>query len=1247
MNFINSLNNFNSLPLAPAVKALFDELNIPLNSTVNEAIKPKDILEDYYKPNDEAQSLIKEVYFLGMVDDQAFNQQNMLFGSQDWTASQAKNLTSDYDGLVVLAVALKPRPNGLLPTRSQLADISRVFNRAFPSTPVTIVFKYDEYIALANSERISRKDNNGEKIGKVSLLKDIGLNKTHTGHKRILTELAITSVKDINTFAALYQHWQTVLSVSTLNKQFYQKLFNWYLWALPQAKFPQIRPESDIIPDEQHQSESLIRLLTRLLFVWFMKEKGLINHQLFDRKDLNSILNKDFFANNGQNTIYYKAVLQNLFFATLNKPINQRKVIDKGFNPKEYGDALIYRFADLFRDEANFLTHFDNIPFLNGGLFDCLDKRKDNKNPIEIRLDGFSTQNKKQALLPDALFFGEYKDVDLSLAYDDKKKKKETVYGLVDILHQYKFTIEENTPQDEEIALDPELLGKVFENLLASYNPETKTTARKQTGSFYTPREIVDYMVDESLIAYLMADLHDASEEENRARLQKLLDYSYHYDIHHHLFSDDERTVIILKLNDLTLLDPACGSGAFPMGALNKLVLMLKRLDPDNTLWKRQNKLRLTQDLKRAEKVKNAVAIAHAKAELQKLELSFSEASQDYPRKLYLIERCIYGIDIQPIATQIAKLRFFISLLVDQSDKPTLPNRGFEPLPNLDFKLVTANTLVAAPETHNVDDMFASVQDDFFEQLEQKTHEYFNTHTPQEKEHKKQAIEKLIDQKCAEKKQESENFFNNKNPATQKALKAKYKDVIAQKESDLLLWESYKNVFKHEAVGFFDIKYFFPQVKEGFDVVIGNPPYLDYREIEQKTIKATKDYSLYFNSNRPNLYLFFIEKSIYLLKNNGRLSFINPAFFLSIDSAFGLRRFLLNNASLEYIIDVSHIKVFEEASTYTVVFGLSKNISKNNKIRINRCNSLDGLKNTSFVFYGSEIVSKSLLIPINKNTALITKIESNHKKINDFCSFSWGTSMTGYGKMKIHESDYLMLDKNQRKKYQKIVQTSDIKKYYIDWKFEYIPVDIYSERIVKEFKKNKILVARVTKTIQAAFDDSKEYYVGKSSVITNMKISPYYLLGLLNSKLINFWYYTKYESTHMAGGYLRFDIPYLELIPVPELTPIQEKIFVISVEQIIRFKKQNKDNLVNYVERLINGLVYELYFPEELHQAQIYLFDEVEKLNLDKVTSLTGDVLTVAIEKLAQTIFKNDHPIYTMLFNLSAIDVVRTIESKD
>jgi adenine-specific DNA-methyltransferase len=1173
---MNSFNNFNNLPLAPAVKALFDELNIPLNSTVNEAIKPQDILEDYYKPNDEAQSLINDVYFLGMVDDQAFNQQSMLFGSQEWTAAQAKNLNSDYDGLVVLAVALKARPNSLLPTRGQLADISRVFNRAFSSTPVTIVFKYDEYIALANSERISKKNNDGEKIGKVSLLKDISLNKTHTGHTRILTELAITSAgtKAVTTFAGLYKHWQSVLSVSTLNKQFYQKLFNWYLWALPQAKFPQIRPESDMIPDEQHQSESLIRLLTRLLFVWFMKEKGLINSQLFDRQDLKSVLNQDFFANDGQNTIYYKAVLQNLFFATLNKPIQQRKAIDKGFNPKEYGDALIYRFAELFKNEASFLSHFDNIPFLNGGLFDCLDKRKDNTNLIEIRLDGFSTQKKKQAVLPDALFFGEYKDVDLSSAYDDKKKKKETVYGLVDILHQYKFTIEENTPQDEEIALDPELLGKVFENLLASYNPETKTTARKQTGSFYTPREIVDYMVDESLIAYFLAHLHDASEEENRSRLQKLLDYSYHYDTHHHLFNDDERTVIILKLNDLTLLDPACGSGAFPMGALNKLVLMLKRLDPNNALWKRQNKLRLTQDLKRAEKAKNPVAIAHTKAELQKLELSFSEASQDYPRKLYLIERCIYGIDIQPIATQIAKLRFFISLLVDQSDKPNQANRGFEPLPNLDFKLVTANTLVAAPETHNADDMFASVQDDFFEQLEQKTYEYFNTHTPQEKEHKKQAIEKLIDQKCAEKKQEIESFFNNKNPATQKALKAKYKDVIAQKESDLLLWESYKNVFKHEAVGFFDIKYFFPQVKEGFDVVIGNPPYVLVQNLDVSTTLKNYYNSFDVAQYKTDLYHLFIEKSVFLSnKSTGLVSFITPNTFIKNKHDNKLREFIIKNTNVDFIV-VFYKQVFESASVDNAIFQISRQ-KKCDNIRISEIKSdfISDVHCNNKCLSRESIIAPNYTISIDMTSStheLIEKINKDSVKIKEI-----GRSYFG---IQTFDRDKFVSKEKLSSNYLPVIDGANIKKYHISAHSDFI--DFRKENIKsggnpEVYKKERIVVRQIGNYPSGAIIKENIYTLNTiyNIFFNDNRLSLRYILSIINSTLIKFYWGILFYDNKATFPKIKKDG--IEAIPIKVITEAQQKPFITLVEQIMHLKQQGQPTIA--LETQIDNMVYALY----------------------------------------------------------------------
>ncbi|MBW2708380.1 MAG: N-6 DNA methylase, partial [Deltaproteobacteria bacterium] len=136
---------------------------------------------------------------------------------------------------------------------------------------------------------------------------------------------------------------------------------------------------------------------------------------------------------------------------------------------------------------------FSDIPFLNGGLFDCLDKEDDSGTVVYV--DGFTRKARKQPKVPNFLFFSDYRTLDLSSAYGDKRKKKEKVRGLINLLDSYKFTVTENTPIEEEIALDPELLGKVFENLLASYNPETGTTARKQTGSFYTPREIVNYIL--------------------------------------------------------------------------------------------------------------------------------------------------------------------------------------------------------------------------------------------------------------------------------------------------------------------------------------------------------------------------------------------------------------------------------------------------------------------------------------------------------------------------------------------------------------------------------------------------------------------------------------------------------------------------------------------------------------------------------------------------------------------------------
>ena len=246
------------------------------------------------------------------------------------------------------------------------------------------------------------------------------------------------------------------------------------------------------------------------------------------------------------------------------------------------------------------------------------------------------------------------------------------------------------------MALDPELSGKVFENLLAAYNPETGATARKQTGSFYTPREIVNYMVDEALIACLKTKLEAAlpAAKNVETRLRHL----FAYNDEPHQFTPKEVDALIAAIDSLKSLDPAVGSGAFPMGILHKLVFILGKLDPRNEKWKERQIARVRDTMATAEKIEDATARERALRELEQQIVGINEAFEhnelDYGRKLYLIENCIYGVDIQPIAVQIAKMRFFISLIVDQKIDDTQPNRGVRPLPNLETKFVAANTLI-------------------------------------------------------------------------------------------------------------------------------------------------------------------------------------------------------------------------------------------------------------------------------------------------------------------------------------------------------------------------------------------------------------------------------------------------------------------------------------------------------------------------------------------------------------------------
>jgi hypothetical protein len=830
-----------------------------------------------------------------------------------------------------------------------LAEITRLFNREFNYTPVTIIFKYNGHIAFANSERLKYKQEwrEGEKIGKVSLLRDIDIENTHAGHIRILRELKIpkTGKNAVDSFEKLYKYWQEVFSVSILNKKFYNDLSNWYFWAIKHVTFPN-KPTIEQVteqtgkPDAQkleelineHNAQNVIRLLTRLLFTWFLKEKKLIPEALFDLQTLQKEILNDIspyhedgtmFAEASKDSIYYKAILQNLFFASLNCPIEADGIDNRtrGFRGletygKHRGIDWMMRYMKYFKNPDAFLKLMnDTVPFLNGGLFECLDDKS-----LNIYIDGFSDQMTKdqRLIVPDYLFFGVEENVDLSADYgvQNKGTKQAAVKGLINILKSYKFTITENTPIEEDVELDPELLGKVFENLLASYNPETKTTARKQTGSFYTPREIVNYMVDESLIAYLKNVIGDNKfdEKELDEKLHQLLSYNPENPFE----SDAELTkTLILALGEVKILDPAVGSGAFPMGMLQKMVHLLQKLDPDNEAWKQ------VQLEKAMAETQEAFGIQDKEEREQKL-IEINNAfdnrvnDPDFARKLYLIENCIYGVDIQPIATQISKLRFFISLVADQKVQPEEPNFGIRPLPNLETKFVTANTLIGIEKPDAQINLFETEAVKSLEaELKQIRHKLFNARTKETKLKYRQKDEELR-HKIAE--------------------ELKMIGWAGESAEKLAGWDPYD---QNASSSFFDPEWMF-DIKDGFDVVIGNPPYIGERKNKHVFLPIQNSVSKKYYLGRMDYFYFFFHKALDFLKQKGHCSFITTNYFITALGAKKLREDLKRRSQIVLIVNFNEAKVFDSAAgQHNMITLISKSSQqKNMRVKINDNNGL-------------------------------------------------------------------------------------------------------------------------------------------------------------------------------------------------------------------------------------------------------------------------------------------------------------------
>ena len=753
--------------------------------------------------------------------------------------------------------------------RSRYAEFTREINKRLIA-PTVILFKTAaNRLTLAFVHRRQhRHDHSRDVLGSVSLVREINPTQPHRAHLDILAELSLENLlswmsghNKPSNFDGLLAAWLDTLNTEALNKRFYTELFHWFEWAVGEATFP--TQEEKVLQPEEH----IIRLITRLLFVWFIKEKGLVAEDVFNETKIADLL-RNYDGNTGDT--YYRAVLQNLFFATLNTEMDKR-----GFSTTKnstHRNFSRYRYKSEISDPKKLLALFARTPFINGGLFDCLDSEEGIRDG-GYRIDCFSDNERHYTKLsiPNRLFF-------------DPER------GLFPLLNRYKFTVEENTPIEQEVALDPELLGKVFENLLAAYNPETRQTARKQTGSYYTPRAVVDYMVDEALVAALAQKCSPADSDAKfwQERLHYLLNYEDAFNDADELFDAQEAEDIVRAIADLTVLDPAVGSGAFPMGVLHKLTLALGRIDPANTRWAALQKERAKEKADAAFETRDQ---QERDTELLEISETFEKYSGDFGRKLYLIQNSIFGVDIQPIAGQIAKLRFFISLAIEQEPHKDAKNFGIRPLPNLETRFIAADTLLSLYKPAQLSLGQTEAVTRLERELSANRERHFHATTRRKK--------------LACRKRDRELRDNLGAELQQVGWSAGDANKIAQ-------WDPYDQNAKAD---WFDAEYMFGVV-DGFDVVIGNPPYVradsgDQHRALRRRIEDSGQYETLWE--KWDLYIPFIERSYKLLKPGGFTTLIVSDAYCHSKYAQKSQNWFLKNSRILRLDFFSKIQIFEAA----------------------------------------------------------------------------------------------------------------------------------------------------------------------------------------------------------------------------------------------------------------------------------------------------------------------------------------------
>ncbi|GAA7405859.1 class I SAM-dependent DNA methyltransferase [Helicobacter pylori] len=944
---------------------------------------------------------------------------------------------------------------------------------------------------------------------------------------------------------------------NTLNKDFYEELL--YILGLEEQNdkgkilIKPSRTQNSLSAalkkkyenlDDEEVMALLIAWNNRILFLRLL-ESLLISFQHFKDRFLTTDNFKDFNA------------LNTLFFEVLAKKNSERL--------KEIKENKI----------------LEKIPYLNSSLFD--------KTPLELKgyeiksLNNYPLEIHSKSVLKKDKNYQKEKDLPL-LKY------------LFEFLRVYDFTttpkdIKDNQNKSESRLINPSVLGLVFEKLNGY-----------KEGSFYTPSFITGYMCKES-ISQVVLDKFNATYQwdcENLKALREKIDRN---------FSNEKAKEYLNTLLTLRVCDPAVGSGHFLVSALNEMVLIAYELGLIDSLHRYDLKLE-----------NDEIIIHHAPTgEIFNYTKPHSEndphhqiQKELFELKKSIIENCLFGVDINPNSCEITKLRLWIELLkysyyIFEEGKNT---NALETLPNIDINIKCANSLISR---FNLNDDLKKIPN-----IKKKIQEYkdlvaqYKDPNPLYPLNKQDLINKIQDlkntfsitlkdpktkaelEKAIEKHIKKYNFFalDDKSlldglnyvipslfgtpklsPKEEEEAFASYGRIRAlrKKLDDALSGGEYHNAFEW--------RFEFPEVLNdegdflGFDCIIGNPPYIDYRKIDEKTkIFLSKFSSVYKKSKEGSIFVYFIERASKLIIKHGLISFINPIAYLCKPTDHGIRDYIDKNLKITMLIDLSNIKIFESASTYTCI-NIFKRENKKNEILFLRSDDLNELSSNKDDFLKIPDVNiehiSIFLDPISRHIA-----ERFKTQLGGFCKIFCGLSKTGF------RSD--VINTNSEKSVY-FLESSDIYRYYVNdfgKKFLKRIDDYFSQEKQEIFEQQDIIfMTRMTNQIRCVVVPLG-VYGGKVNILYDFRIDRFLILGVLNSKLMTYFYKKKFFPTHMQGGAFGFDTLSVETLPIPQITksnkPTADKIIAL-VDKILQAKEKDPKANTQRSEKEIDALVYQLY----------------------------------------------------------------------